>query len=300
MDNIIDNWSKLKKITEETIKVPFSYMVFTFLNILIYSGKGQKFSDIIISNQSIKKLLILLSELLSIIYNNYVSIFLTITLTALLILGLFEKTNIFSRLPDDVEFTDGTVISWNPVSAVKNLFSLMFSLSTDYFIFYCLLLFVVAPKKYIVDNYLIFYENLDYSNLLNILLRFNGLILFYFILRALFVIKYREEKRYLKYSSRYNTISSFSVSSDRDTIKYIIVRDGYYFSDYYLLRVETHKSKFKKRIGGPSRYGEIIHKEWIKEEISEPKRIYQILDKGENLSDIVYYYDELKKRFSND
>ena len=32
MNNIIDIWSKLKEITEETIKVPFTYMMFFLLN----------------------------------------------------------------------------------------------------------------------------------------------------------------------------------------------------------------------------------------------------------------------------
>ena len=42
-----------------------------------------------------------------------------------------------------------------------------------------------------------------------------------------------------------------------------------------------------------------IRREWIKEEIPKFKRQYHILDKSENLSDIIYYYDELKKKYSN-
>lgn len=146
MNNIIDIWSKLKEITEETIKVPFTYMMFFLLNVLIYSGKGQQISEVITLSNVIRQIITLLTELLSIIFNNYIGILLIVTLIALLILVLFKKTNIFNKLPEDIEYTDGTVVSWNPLSAVNRLFSLIFSLSTDYFIFYCCLIFIINSK----------------------------------------------------------------------------------------------------------------------------------------------------------
>lgn len=278
MNNIIDIWSKLKEITEETIKVPFTYMMFFLLNVLIYSSKGQQISEVITLSNVIRQIITLLTELLSIIFNNYIAILLIVTLIALLILVLFKKTNIFNKLPEDIEYTDGTVVSWNPLSAVNRLFSLIFSLSTDYFIFL---------KKQ---------EN---SNILNILWSVNCLILFRLILQAFFVIKYTDKKRYLKYSLRYNTISSFSISSERNTVLYMIVRNSSDFSNYYLLQVETHKQQLKETIGGLSNNNGAIRREWIKEEIPKFKRQYHILDKSENLSDIIYYYDELKKKYSN-
>lgn len=278
MNNIIDIWSKLKEITEETIKVPFTYMMFFLLIVLIYSSKGQQISEVITLSNVIRQIITLLTELLSIIFNNYIAILLIVTLIALLILVLFKKTNIFNKLPEDIEYTDGTVVSWNPLSAVNRLFSLIFSLSTDYFIFL---------KKQ---------EN---SNILNILWSVNCLILFRLILQAFFVIKYTDKKRYLKYSLRYNTISSFSISSERNTVLYMIVRNSSDFSNYYLLQVETHKQQLKETIGGLSNNNGAIRREWIKEEIPKFKRQYHILDKSENLSDIIYYYDELKKKYSN-
>ena len=137
------------------------------------------------------------------------------------------------------------------------------------------------------------------SNILNILWSVNCLILFRLILQAFFVIKYTDKKRYLKYSLRYNTISSFSISSERNTVLYMIVRNSSDFSNYYLLQVETHKQQLKETIGGLSNNNGAIRREWIKEEIPKFKRQYHILDKSENLSDIIYYYDELKKKYSN-
>ncbi|WP_270317669.1 hypothetical protein [Streptococcus salivarius] len=299
MNNIIDNWSKLKEITEETIKVPFTYMMFFLLNVLIYSSKGQQISEVITLSNVIRQIITLLTELLSIIFNNYIAILLIVTLIALLILVLFKKTNIFNKLPEDIEYTDGTVVSWNPLSAVNRLFSLIFSLSTDYFIFYCCLIFIINPNFYIVDDYFIFLKNQENSNILNILWSVNCLILFRLILQAFFVIKYTDKKRYLKYSLRYNTISSFSISSERNTVLYMIVRNSSDFSNYYLLQVETHKQQLKETIGGLSNNNGAIRREWIKEEIPKFKRQYHILDKSENLSDIIYYYDELKKKYSN-
>lgn len=55
----------------------------------------------------------------------------------------------------------------------------------------------------------------------------------------------------------------------------------------------------KETIGGLSNNNGAIRREWIKEEIPKFKRQYHILDKSENLSDIIYYYDELKKKYSN-
>ena len=103
MNNIIDIWSKLKEITEETIKVPFTYMMFFLLNVLIYSGKGQQISEVITLSNVIRQIITLLTELLSIIFNNYIGILLIVTLIALLILVLFKKTNIFNKLPEDIE-----------------------------------------------------------------------------------------------------------------------------------------------------------------------------------------------------
>jgi len=150
-------------------------------------------------------------------------------------------------------------------------------------------------KEYITT----FLKNQENSNILNILWSVNCLILFRLILQAFFVIKYTDKKRYLKYSLRYNTISSFSISSERNTVLYMIVRNSSDFSDYYLLQVETHKQQLKETIGGLSNNNGSIRREWIKEEIPKFKRQYHILDKSENLSDIIYYYDELKKKYSN-
>ncbi|MCY7221849.1 hypothetical protein MK546_07115 [Streptococcus cristatus] len=299
MNNIIVNWTKLKKITEETTKVPFTYLIFILLSVLIYSGKGQNISEIVTSNYIIKQILVLLTELLSLIYNNYIAIFVAIVLAAILILVLFWKTSVFNILPNDIEYTDGTVISWNPVSAAQRLFNLIVNLSTDCFICYYLLNFIINTKYFEVKYYLIFFKNSEIDNLLNILMVVNYIILLSFVLKALFVIKYKDTKRWLKFSSEYEVISSFSVSSEDDTIQYIVARDGYTFTNYYLLQVQTHKRQLKEMKGGLSIAGDSSRQEYIKEEIPLSKRSYRILDKGENLSDIVYYYDELKKKYFN-
>lgn len=297
MENTIDAWSRLKNLAEETTRIPIAYIMFIFLNILIYLRKGQTISSVIISNLFFKGTLELLLGALSVIYDNILVILITVFIIAVLIVLLFEKTKIFGVLPEDIEYVNGEVESWNPVSAANRLLSVIFNLSTFYFVYYTFLLFVLNPNYFYIKNNWIVLGNEQKDFLLNLLWNINYIALLYFIARALFVIKYKNTESYLKFSYlRYNIVSEFDISNDRETVKYLIVKDTYNFKQYYLLECKTHKRELKETKDLSFSGQRKTHTHWEKEEIPILKRSYHILDKTENLSDIVYYYDELRKK----
>lgn len=298
MQNILNSWSNLKKIAEEKARIPIAYVIFVLLNVLIYSKKGMIISNIVTSNHTVKTVLELFFDLLSIIYNNIYIVFAVTISIFLLILFLFEKTAIFNILPDDTEYVNGMVESWNPVSAANRLFNLILNLSTRYFIYYIVLIFIINSEYISLKNNLVILGDPQKDYLLNILWSINYFILLYHIIRAAFVIKYKDDKRSLKLSNfRYNEISKFNVSSKYETIQYIIVKDTYDLKQYYLLEGRTHKQELKEFNSFSSKNKRENHTYWIKEEIPLTARSYQILDKSENLSDLVYYYNELKEKY---
>lgn len=296
MDSFIESWSKLKKIAEETIRIPVIYTIFIFLNILIYLDKGSTVSAIVTSNSLLTKFLSICLDSLFLVYNHFLLIFIVTIFAVFLIFILFEKTSVFEHLPKDIKYVDGTVESWNPVNAIRGLLTLIFSLSTHYFICFSILLFVLKPTYFSIKAHYIILGN-EQRTLINTLWYLNYAVLFRSIIRALFVIRYKDEERRLKFSNtRYNLITEFTVSNRNQTAQYMIVKDTYDFKNYYLLKSLTHKRVFKssKSLGLTGSEGFVI------EEIPPLKRKYQILDKTENLSDILYYYDELKEKFKKE
>ncbi|WP_438830992.1 hypothetical protein [Streptococcus pluranimalium] len=297
MENIVASWEKLKKVTEEYIRIPMLYILFIALNIFIYLEKGHKISSLLTSNFVLKNLFDLVLGSLSMIYGNYLNIVLFLFIVVGLVLLLFEKTSLFDLLPEDVEYTNGYTESWNPISAAKRLFSLILNLSTNLFIIYISILFIIDPDKFFIENNFIVIKKVMGETSINFLWYLNYIIVIFMIHRSLFVIKYKADKHYLKLSgSRYSVISSFNVSNEWKTICTMIVKDTYNFKQYYLLEGETHRRE-QKEMKVPS-FGKSHEKQvyWEKVEIPIAKRSYKILDKSENLSDIVYYYDEFKKR----
>ena len=93
MQNIINSWSNLKKIAEEKVRIPIAYVIFILLNVCIYSKKGMIISNIATSNQTVKTVLELFLELLSIIYNNIYIVF-VVTISIFLLI-LFYTLNIY-------------------------------------------------------------------------------------------------------------------------------------------------------------------------------------------------------------
>lgn len=301
MDNFLDNWSKLKKVTEEYTRIPINYILFIILNVLIYFDEERVFSSFITSNSLIKEFLGLILHVTSKVYDNISMIFLVITIIACTIFLIFGFTPFFNLLPKDVEYVDGYIESWNPVSAIKRLFNLIISLSTSWFIIYSLILFIVYPKSFSLDNKYVVIERVGGANIINVLWSINYVVLFFLVIKSLFVIKYRSDKHYLKLSDfRHIIISSFNVSNEYETNCTMIVKDTYDFKQYYLLEGQTHRRVWKER--SISRFGVPKEQEfyWQKEAIPISKRSYKILDKSENLSDLVYYYDELKQRRPHD
>ncbi|MBM7643339.1 hypothetical protein [Streptococcus loxodontisalivarius] len=301
MENIISSWSKLKKITEEYTKLPIIYILFVFLNLLVYLDKGTEISRFLTTNLVLKKLIGLLLEILSIVYDNILVIYTVLFIVILVILLLFEKTPIFNSLPEDIEYISGYIESWNPVSAAKRLFSLIVNLSTNLFVVYIFTIFIIKPDKFFIENNFVVIKEITEETVINFLWYLNYIFLIYMVLRSLFVIKYKGDNSYLKLDSfRYNEISSFNVSNEWETNCIMIVKDTYNFKQYYLLEGQTHRQVWKER--SISHFGVSKEQEfyWQKEAIPISKRSYKILDKSENLSDIVYYYKELKKRRTHD
>ena len=300
MENVVDSWSKLKKVTEEYTRIPINYILFIVLNVLIYLDKDQLLSDLVISNSVLKNIFILLLEILSIFYDRILTIYIFVIIVMVLILFLFEKTPVFNLLPKDIEYVNGYTESWNPVSAVNRLFNLLIKLSTSWYVVYVFILFIIKPGNFSIENNYVLIRKVSEESLINFLWNINYLVLCLIVVRSLFVIKYKDIESHLKFSNlRYNVVSEFDSSNDDETIKYLIVKDTYNFKQYYLLKCETHKRELKKIKDLSFNGQEVTRTYWEKGVIPISKRNYKILDKSENLSDLIYYYEELKKQFYN-
>ncbi|QLB51254.1 hypothetical protein FFV08_00275 [Streptococcus sanguinis] len=300
MENVVDSWSKLKKVTEEYTRIPINYILFIVLNVLIYLNKDQLLSDLVISNSVLKNIFILLLEILSIFYDRILTIYIFVIIVMVLILFLFEKTPVFNLLPKDIEYVNGYTESWNPVSAVNRLFNLLIKLSTSWYVVYVFILFIIKPGNFSIENNYVLIRKVSEESLINFLWNINYLVLCLIVVRSLFVIKYKDIESHLKFSNlRYNVVSEFDSSNDDETIKYLIVKDTYNFKQYYLLKCETHKRELKKIKDLSFNGQEVTRTYWEKGAIPISKRNYKILDKSENLSDLIYYYEELKKQFYN-
>lgn len=300
MENVVDSWSKLKKVTEEYTRIPINYILFIVLNLLIYLDKDQLLSDLVISNSVLKNIFILLLEILSIFYDRILTIYIFVIIVMVLILFLFEKTPVFNLLPKDIEYVNGYTESWNPVSAVNRLFNLLIKLSTSWYVVYVFILFIIKPGNFSIENNYVLIRKVSEESLINFLWNINYLALCLIVVRSLFVIKYKDIESHLKFSNlRYNVVSEFDSSNDDETIKYLIVKDTYNFKQYYLLKCETHKRELKKIKDLSFNGQEVTRTYWEKGVIPISKRNYKILDKSENLSDLIYYYEELKKQFYN-
>ena len=300
MENVVDSWSKLKKVTEEYTRIPINYILFIVLNLLIYLDKDQLLSDLVISNSVLKNIFILLLEILSIFYDRILTIYIFVIIVMVLILFLFEKTPVFNLLPKDIEYVNGYTESWNPVSAVNRLFNLLIKLSTSWYVVYVFILFIIKPGNFSIENNYVLIRKVSEESLINFLWNINYLVLCLIVVRSLFVIKYKDIESHLKFSNlRYNVVSEFDSSNDDETIKYLIVKDTYNFKQYYLLKCETHKRELKKIKDLSFNGQEVTRTYWEKGVIPISKRNYKILDKSENLSDLIYYYEELKKQFYN-
>lgn len=298
MENVVDSWSKLKKVTEEYTRIPINYILFIVLNILIYLDKGQLLSALVISNSVLKNIFVLLLEILSIFYDRILTIYIFVVIVMVLILLLFEKTPVFNLLPKDIEYVNGYTESWNPVSAVNRLFNLLINLSTSWYVVYVFILFIIKPGNFSIENSYVIIRKVSEESLINFLWNINYLVLCLIVVRSLFVIKYKDIESHLKFSNlRYNVVSEFDSSNDNETIKYLIVKDTYNFKQYYLLKCETHRRELKEIRDLSFNGQEETRTYWEKEVIPISKRNYKILDKSENLSDLTYYYEELKKQF---
>lgn len=298
MENVVDSWSKLKKVTEEYTRIPINYILFIVLNMLIYLDKGQLLSDLVISNSVLKNIFVLLLEILSIFYDRILTIYIFVVIVMVLILLLFEKTPVFNLLPKDIEYVNGYTESWNPVSAVNRLFNLLINLSTSWYVVYVFILFIIKPGNFSIENSYVIIRKVSEESLINFLWNINYLVLCLIVVRSLFVIKYKDIESHLKFSNlRYNVVSEFDSSNDNETTKYLIAKDTYNFKQYYLLKCETHRRELKEIRDLSFNGQEETRTYWEKEVIPISKRNYKILDKSENLSDLTYYYEELKKQF---
>ena len=173
-------------------------------------------------------------------------------------------------------------------------------MSTSWYVVYVFILFIIKPGNFSIENNYVLIRKVSEESLINFLWNINYLVLCLIVVRSLFVIKYKDIESHLKFSNlRYNVVSEFDSSNDDETIKYLIVKDTYNFKQYYLLKCETHKRELKKIKDLSFNGQEVTRTYWEKGVIPISKRNYKILDKSENLSDLIYYYEELKKQFYN-
>lgn len=138
-------------------------------------------------------------------------------------------TSIFRHiLPKDIEYTDGTTVSWNEYSATRRIFGMIFSLGTTWWIYYFSINILLNQNNY-AENFFISQEASDQLNnilvnssyisaenlrFMNILYYINVLVTIMWIVKALFEIRIQSDKYSIKFEDLKNYIemNSFKYS----------------------------------------------------------------------------------------
>ncbi|MFG6674410.1 hypothetical protein ACGYLR_08690 [Leuconostoc lactis] len=227
------------------------------------------------------------------VFNSYYLFFLiSIFLFATIVLLLHLWTPVFNLLPKDVEMADDTVVAWNQVSAIRRLFSLLFMLLSNIWIYWLTINIILNPFDFIkefhnyvfVENKLLInhYMSLNMLHASHLLILLNAFITFFWVLKALFQIRIPIFDKTIKSSDLilYTELNSFNYNENSLHNKTMILKKAIKKEEYYYI-VSGH-SKPTKNLS----YNNYINK-------------YEILNKSSNFTEIQYHFDTLRSKHLN-
>lgn len=298
MGDIINHIKDVKKYSEGRLNIPFNYVVFLFTLLLVWQPD---YIELIGAPRWVPaSIKIILLDLANSIYSNYFLIFITSVGVLIILILLLDNTNIINKiLPKDINLIDNTTISWNQYSAINRLIYIIKVLSTTWWIYYFFINTIFNENNYVnnffgftrLNNELIVsgYMSVCELTIMNVLLWINVLTTVYFVTRSLFEIKIPTKEYYIKSDNinYYIQLNSFQQkNSIGDKIEILILKAKYRKEPRYLL-ISVKIAQLKENLND-------IQTEMSS--ISIPNRIYKVIDSSDNLDDITYHFESLKKK----
>jgi hypothetical protein len=198
--------------------------------------------------------------------------------------------------PKPITYVDGTADEWNVYTGARKFFKLAFFLSTQGWIYYFFMNLLLNPEFAINfrQGWSIFNSSdgqvqpweTTYQNVPNImfwLFGLNVLILLFWILRALFVIRTRTDDHFLdvKLMGSYLLLNSF---------------EEHYLDEKFEIQILKNK-RMKKTKFLIIRMKIIPNRVYLKaEDFPKPEKSYPILNKSENFEEVLYHFNALKEK----
>ncbi|PCF62971.1 hypothetical protein B5C01_02360 [Staphylococcus delphini] len=248
--NLMAYYTKFKKDVEERFSIPLHYVIFAVLLIVW-------FLDI-----PINKLISFLGKefkfkilyAFSIVYNNLLLCSLIIFILIVTIIIIFDKFNVNRFVPPKKEYIDGSMSSINYITAINRLVSIFVLIFTKYWIYYFLALLVINNGKFIYLN--------EVSIHLNIILIFlNSIILSFYIIRSIFVLKTPVDNTLFRIN-KHELDEYYIILNEKNG--YAIVKPEYRkMTNYYLLKIDDRHNNRKN---------------------------YKVINKSKNLYEIIYNF----------
>lgn len=296
---MLDEIKKLKNLANNTVNIPLHYMLFMVSVFLMWQTK---YIELINMShwvpRNIKGILVGLSKL---VYSNLFTIAYVIVGISLLIYLLAQCTAFFQKvLPDDIRYSNSIII-WNEYSAIRRMFKMILDLGTEYFTYY-FAINVLFNVHHFVDNFF----SLDYTvnndliksgylsektlTMIQMLFCINIICLIYYLVRALFVVRTEqtEQNIYGKEISSYIRInSSTKKNSLEEEFETVILKKKYVQPPLFLLAtVKISESVYEENRVDDKEYRRI-------NEVTKLHRNYEILNKSNDISEIIYQFDNL-------
>lgn len=306
--SVIEQVKEAKKLAEETVNIPLTYVLFLVSCFLMW--KPEYIELINVSKwvpNNIEKIIL---GILNLVYSHFISISVSIYLCLLLVMFLSEKTRFFNKiLPKDVEYTNNTTVIWSEYNAIKRLILIFIRMITQFWVYYFMINILFNPYKF-SENFFIIKENFQYNNelvinnyltedtlaMMNILFIVNALCAVYFVLRALFEIRTTTNDFYLKSEdmNHFIKINSFiEIANTKEMYETSILKNRFRKkSEYLLVNVQLSERKLES-------FGYKREQEWVINEIPYGKRVFEIINSADNLSDIIYHFEALKENTSS-
>ena len=299
MKFVIEKMQEIKKYTDKTIKIPFSYLIFGVSVLLLCNTKYIAYID---ANEwlplNIRNVVL---GIVNMVYGNIGTILIVLGALFVALTLIARYTNIFSVvLPRDIEYIDGTTTSWNEYSATRRILGIILRLMTTWWVYYFLISILFNEHSYAKNFFLLPQSKATYENwgpinelietnyisfwnlkIMNGLFGLNVVIAIAWILRALFEIKINTEISYIDRGklNRYIVINDFEKDSGENSVM-LLKTKNLRTEKYFLVEGKAESSiRYQSLNGGTSQ-----------------KIVYNILDSSENLSDIRYHFDALREK----
>ena len=297
MQNIISTYKEYKKFSDNSINISIHYIIFLISIFLVHNPSYINLinaeSWVPINIQSI------LLGVFDLIYSNIYFV-LIVLVTLFTLIYLFDKINFFNKfLPNEENFTDGTKVSWNQISALNRIIRCGIILITTLWIYYftinILFNFGNYVEKFYVANTDDFIGTEQYSIhslLMQCFYYLNVFLLIYFITRSLFQIKIPINKYILTNNdlSYYIKINHYSCApSTNKESRIIILKDKYMKKPNYYLVEEHTKRHNNININPTGRATTPL--------LSRPHiKSYKVINVSKDLNEIIYHFDQLVLR----